>query len=120
MAKAIPKPPMPRRPWSNGTNRVHRSWIESNGQVYCFVDWYDLCIVAKFVEVKSMSAFHDTELARCTKEINAIFSHLKRNNKSQKRELAILKTEKGLLLAWVQHGAHGPHDPGTAKALGIR
>ena len=78
------------------------------------------CFDAKFVEVESMSEFHDANLARCTKEINAIFGHLKRNNKRQKRGLAILKTDKGLFLAWVQHGAHGSHDPGAAKALGIR
>jgi hypothetical protein len=117
MAKSISKPPKLGEP---SQNSVRRSWLEANGKIYCFIDLADLCIVSNFVEVKSISAFHDSELARCTKKINAMFSTLKRNNKSQKRDLAILKTDKGLLLAWVEHGAHGPHDPGAAKALGIR
>ena len=96
------------------------SWLEANGKIYCFVDPADLCVIIRFAELKSLTPFHDAELARCTKEINAILNKVKRNNKSRNRDLSILKTEKGLLLAWVERGAHGPRDPGTAKALGIK
>jgi len=48
------------------------SWLEANGKIYCFVDPADLCVIIRFAELKSLTPFHDAELARCTKEINAI------------------------------------------------
>ncbi len=109
MARRGPRPP-----------KSKFSWMKVNGVVHCYEHPDDLQVIAKFKEARRRSSFHDAQLARCTKEINRILDKVKRNNKNEKRELAILRTSGGLFLAWTEYGAVGPYDDNAEKRLGIK
>lgn len=63
------------------------------------------------------SSFHPSELIEATKQINQILASIKPD--SQGRGLSLLTIniphERGLLLAWVNHGAYSDQPGVTAK-----
>jgi len=94
--------------------------------VTCFQSSDDTQIMGKnpnssLREARRLTPFHDAELARCTKEINAILAKVRKGNKDPNRELAFLRVPDGLFLAWTQH-AIGSEDDATEinRVLGIK
>jgi hypothetical protein len=90
--------------------------------IMCFKDPDDFQTVARFQEVKTLTESHDAELRKCTKEINTILARIEKNSKKRNRQLAILTTPRGLMLAWTEYGAVGPYDDDSVidKALGFK
>ncbi len=63
------------------------------------------CFEAKMVRIHE-NGYHDEELVKATDAINAILAKIPADSK--KRELSILATPFGALLAWVEHGTEVP------------
>jgi hypothetical protein len=61
-------------------------------------------------EAAELSAFHDAELAKATKEINAILGALEKNNKKKDRKLSFIEFQNRHFLVWAGYGAVGPFD----------
>ena len=57
-----------------------------------------------------LTGFHDAELARATKEINAILSEIEKGNKDPERELSFIQFQNRHFLVWAGHGVVGPDD----------
>ena len=66
--------------------------------------------MAKLWEAAELTEFHDAELARATKEINAIYSRLERNNRNRERKLSLIEFQNRHLLVWARYGVVGPED----------
>lgn len=97
-----------------------RTWmlIDPPGKVYCYKSPDSLCHVSKLRSAK-LSDFHDKVLAKATEQINAILADVEKSNKNRARELSLLDTGEGLLLAWVQCCGIGARDPAAIKALDL-
>ncbi len=111
MAKPKPKPkPKPKY-----------SWIQSGNYVYCFKGWGGQD-VAKLWEAEELTEFHDAELARATKEINAILSKVGRNNRHSERKLSLIEFQNRPLLVWARYGVVGQEDDDETirKALKLK
>ncbi len=65
------------------------------------------CFAAMMVRIHE-NDYHDAVLAKATEAINEILTKI--GNDSKGRELSMLATPWGALLAWVEHGAKIPHD----------
>jgi len=111
MAKRKPKKPTPKY-----------SWIQSGNYVYCYKNAWGGQDVAKLWEAAELSEFHDAELARATKEINAILTRVERNNRNADRKLSLVEFDNRQLLVWARYGVVGPFDePATiVKALKLK
>lgn len=59
------------------------------------------CNLAEFIEAEE-SEFHDANLIKATWAIKAILAAIPEDQNG--RNLSLLNTKKGLLLAWVEHG----------------
>jgi hypothetical protein len=106
-------------------------------KVTCWPSRDETCYVATLQSANRETRVHDSDLARCTEEINATLANVKENNREPGRELALLRTPRGLFLAWVDtteeiemidtlYGrvgnfgpAFGPDDPRMEQMLGI-
>jgi len=100
--------------------RKKRTWLEFDGKIYCYRSPDDLCRVTSFRSAKK-SGFHDEAMIQATKEINAIFKRLQKQNSDTTREPALIDTGEGLLLAWVHcNGAAGAGSGDVAKTLGLK
>jgi hypothetical protein len=62
------------------------------------------CHTGILLDVERRSLFHDDDLAQCTDEINACLEKQRSMNKDKNRELSIISTPMGLMLAWVKCG----------------
>jgi len=73
-------------------------------------------------ESEELTEFHDANLARATKEINAIFERIVKNNKDQKRTLSFIEFQGRHLLIWATYGAVTPYDDDDTiiKALKLK
>jgi hypothetical protein len=60
------------------------------------------CLMCKVLEVE-VSDFHDKHLQKATQKIKKILADIPPDPK--KRELSLIRTKKGLVLAWLDHGA---------------
>lgn len=101
-----------------------RSWIMGgNHIIYCFASPKGDCVVTSLWEASDEAAmsFHDADLARATKEINAILAGIK-EKKDPGRNLSFIVVENRLFLVWTDQGAVGPDDdPDTIEEeLGLR
>ena len=98
------------------------NWFWLAGDKYwCTKSRLDRQTVLKFAEAKTLSVFHDEDLAQCTKELNAAIKKFKDARKSEEEELSVIKTSKGLLLAWAGHAVSDEDDDEViAEALGIK
>src|SRR3974390_1099701 len=66
--------------------------------------------VANLWEATEPTPFHDADLAKATKQINAILSEIEKSNKDPKRKLSIIQFQNRHLLVWAGYGAVGPDD----------
>ena|ERR1700730_3479520 len=102
MAKPKPKPkPTDDHTWS---------WsLDPHGMI-CFPSPESYQTVTKLWETTELTAFHDAELAKATKEINAILSGLEKSNKDPERTLSFILFRNRHFLVWARYGAVGPSD----------
>jgi hypothetical protein len=109
MAKPKPKP------------QPKYSWIQSGNYVYCFKGWGGQD-VAKLWEAEELTEFHNAELARATKEINAILSKVENNNRHPERKLSLIEFQNRHLLVWARYGVVGQEDDDKTirKALKLK
>jgi hypothetical protein len=98
------------------------AWIQSGNYVLCYKSSLGGQDVAKLWESAGVTEFHDAELARATREINAILSKLERNNRDPKRKLSLIEFQNRPLLVWAQYGVVGPEDDDETiiKALKLK
>jgi len=88
------------------------AWTFKNKKVNCYASETSSCKVSKLWEVTTLSAFHDADLARATKQINGILSEVQRGNKDRERELSFIQVQNRHFLAWTS-GVVGPGDDDT-------
>lgn len=69
------------------------------------------CVAAKFLTAEE-SPFHDKELIAATKSINEIIAKIA---KKDDVELSFLKTDDGVMLAWVHHDGETSSTDVTSK-----
>lgn len=87
-----------------------RTWVLTPHGMSCFQAPESYQTVKNLWEVTELAPFHDAELAKATKEINAIFSGLEKSNKDQTRTLSFVRFQSRLFLVWARYGAVGPWD----------
>jgi hypothetical protein len=66
----------------------------------CCINGDGSCVEADFVEPAILTSHHDETLAGVTRKIKELFSTIPAD---ADRKLSILRTSKGLILAWVRH-----------------
>jgi hypothetical protein len=112
MAKKKPKPPKPEPKYS---------WTRTGDKVTCSKGKGGQTVI-KLWEAEEYTAFHDTELAQATREINAILSKLERNNKDRERTPSFIEFQNRHFLVWATYGAVGPDDDDATiiKALKLK
>ncbi|MCJ1679709.1 hypothetical protein MTF65_20660 [Streptomyces sp. APSN-46.1] len=108
--------------------------VTDKGTIVCFKSsTYDCVVVdansrgraSAFLTTRAPTDSHDEDLAHCTREINRILDEasVKRAHHGPDgdghRELAILITDRGPLLAWVRHAVDKDDPDAVAQALGI-
>jgi hypothetical protein len=78
--------------------------------------------VMKLWEAEELTEFHDADLARATKAINAIVERIEKNNKDPKRALSLIQFQDRHLLVWAHYGAVTPYDDDETiiKALRLK
>ena len=87
------------------------SWILDplDGMLY-FESDYSYQTLTGLWEVTELSTFHDAELAKATKEINAILKRAEESNKDPERKLSFIRFHNQHFLVWARYGAVGPSD----------
>jgi hypothetical protein len=71
-------------------------------------------------EAGELTAFHDAELARATKQINAILKAVEKKNKNHERKLSFILFQNRHFLVWAGYGAVGPHDDDATIVKSLR
>lgn len=115
------KPKKPKDP--KKSTRTWQMFTEKGKtKVWCFADPQDNCSISPLWETTRPSEFHDSDLAKATKEINAIINRIDRSNKDKERELCFIKVQDRLMLVWAFHGVVKPSDEGAiiARALNLK
>jgi hypothetical protein len=76
----------------------------------------------KLWEAAALSEFHDAELARATREINAIVEKIEAENKDRDRKLSLIEYQGRHLMVWATYGTVTPYDDDETiiKALKLR
>src|SRR5579871_2230086 len=98
-------------------------WICGDMQcktIDCFRSPYSNQCVANLWEATEPTDFHDANLAKATKQINAILSEIEKRNRNPKRKLSIIQVENRHLLVWAAYGALGPDDKAKAVIKALR
>ncbi len=85
-------------------------WTSKDGRIICFGSKTSKCTVKDLWEVNELTGFHDAELARATKEINAILSEIEKGNQDPERDLSFIQFKNRHFLVWTRYGAVGPED----------
>ncbi len=85
------------------------SWTLDPTGMLCYASPDSYQTVTKFWESTELTDFHDAELAKATKEINAILGKIEKSNKDPKRKLSFIRFKNQRLLVWAEYGV-GPHD----------
>jgi hypothetical protein len=98
------------------------SWFYAPDGIECYQNPLATQTVTRLWESTELTDFHDAELAKATKEINAIFGALEKNNKDPNRKLSLIGFENHHLLIWAGYGAIGPDDDEktVVKALKLK
>src|SRR5918999_883882 len=111
---ARPKRPKP-KPKPTGY-----TWVLDKDGVLCYSGGSGQT-VARLWEADSLSGFHDEELAKATKEINAILERVARSQASEDAELSFIEFQDRHMLVWARYGAVSPYDDDDviAEALGL-
>jgi hypothetical protein len=78
--------------------------------------------VAGLWEAEKLTSFHDAELAKATKEINAILSKIGKGNRDPDRTLSLVQVQDRPFLVWASYEIVGPDDDAAVimKALGLK
>ncbi|HEX2450742.1 MAG TPA: hypothetical protein VHJ69_06365 [Gemmatimonadales bacterium] len=78
--------------------------------------------VSELWEAEGLTEFHDADLARATKEINAIVEKIERNNKDLNHTLSLIEFQGRHLMVWANYGAVTPDDDDNTiiKALKLK
>jgi hypothetical protein len=78
--------------------------------------------VVRLLEAETLTDFHDADLARATKEINAIVDKIEKNNKDPNRKVSLIEFRGRHLMVWASYGAVTPYDDDTEiiKALKLK
>lgn len=92
------------------TDTKKYSWSAKDGRIHCCTSETSNCTVSKLWEVAQVTSFHDTELQKATKEINAILDGVKKGRKGEERELSLIQIKDRHLLVWSEEGLVGPDD----------
>jgi hypothetical protein len=66
--------------------------------------------VNKLWEAEELTEFHDSELDRATKRINAIMDRIEKNNKDSERTLSLIEYQGRHFLVWATYGAITRYD----------
>jgi hypothetical protein len=61
-------------------------------------------------ETEELTEFHDAELAQATKEINAIFERVQKNNRDPNRTASLIEFKNRHLMVWASYGHVTPFD----------
>jgi hypothetical protein len=90
-------------------------------RAYCFRSPDDLCHGPELAAPTNLTPSHDATLSQCTKDINAHLSGTSKSVRDHDREMAILETSQGLLLAWIATAARqtGSNGDTLDKVLGF-
>lgn len=84
---------------------------EKTDKISCFPSTVDRCIVIRepkpgfsdvFLSPARESSFHDTALRAATRKLNAAVAEVLEAANTEKRALHLLKTDAGLMWAWVE------------------
>ena len=103
---------------SNG--KVTYSWWLDPMGMLCFISDAASQTLTNLWEATELTAFHDAELAKATKEINSILSGLEKNNKDPNRKLSFILFQNRHFLVWAGYGAVGPFDDEKVIAEGFK
>jgi len=73
-------------------------------------------------EAAELTEFHDAELARATRQINAIVEKIEAGNKDPNRKLSLIEFQGRHLMVWATYGAVTPYDDDETiiKALKLK
>ena len=71
-------------------------------------------------EAQALTAFHDAQLAKATKQINAILKAVEKKNKDRERKLSFILFQNRHFLVWAGYGAVGPHDDDATIVNALR
>ena len=98
------------------------SWIESADGVVCYRNPSGFQTLTGLWEVGALTAFHDSEMAKATKEINAILSRVEQSNRDPKRNLSWVQFQNRKFLVWATYGGVGADDDEATivKSLGLK
>jgi len=98
------------------------SWIESADGVVCYRNPSGFQTLTGLWEVGALTAFHDSEMAKATKEINAILSRVEQSNRDPKRNLSWVQFQNRNFLVWATYGVVGAYDDEATivKSLGLK
>jgi hypothetical protein len=95
MATEKRKPPKP----------LTRTWVLDPHGMTCYVAPESYQTLTGLWETTELTAFHDAELARATKEINGILAALEKSNKDSTRTLSFVRFRNQQFLVWARYGA---------------
>ena len=93
------------------------------GKVLCYEGTPNNCNVVFLAEPEMSMGFHGDGLAEATKEINAILQRVADSEEAEGRELRLLSTPSGLMLAWANCGevVTASSEPDKlSRALGLK
>ena len=100
------------------------SWVigPKTRKVYCYRSPRADQQVAGLWEAEKLTSFHDAELAKATKEINAILSKIQKGNRDPDRTLSLVLFQNRPFLVWASYEIVGPDDDEAMimKTLGLK
>ena len=98
------------------------SWIESADGVVCYKNPSGYQTLTGLWEAGELTAFHDSQMAEATKEINAILTRVEESNRDPRRKLSWVLYKNRHFLVWATYGVVGPDDDEATivKSLGLK
>lgn len=97
------------------------NWVMEGKHVTCAAGPGSQDLVSLW-EAEELTEFHDAELARATKAVNAILEKIQKNDQDPSRTLSFIEFQSRHLLVWATYGAITPYDDDSAiiKALKLK
>ncbi len=97
----------------------------TDGTVVCYSEG-NKCFVTQFggffTVPRADSAFHNAQLAECSRKMNALIEEVRQGNKDKNRKVGFLLTDRGIVLAWMRDSVVSSDDNTEEEfmeALGI-
>ncbi len=85
------------------------NWIMTGNRVTCAKGAGGQTVV-KLLEAAELTDFHDVELAKATKKINAIVEQIEKNNNDPNRTVSLVEIQGRHLMVWASYGTVTPYD----------